>query len=43
MKPLAVVAPGIESGVLTAATVYDDVPTGGALSGFKNYGYSNKE
>jgi len=42
MKPLAVVAPGIESGVFTAATVYDDVPSGGALSGFKNYGYSNK-
>lgn len=33
MKPLAVVAPGIESGVLTAATVYDDVP----YKSYKNY------
>ena len=34
MKPLAVVAPGIDQRVMTAATVYDDVP----YKGFKNYG-----
>lgn len=33
MKPLAVVAPGIDSGVITAATVYDDVP----YKAYKNY------
>ena len=33
MKPLAVVAPGIDSGVITAATVYDDVP----YKTYKNY------
>lgn len=27
MKPLAAVAPGLENGVITAATVYDDSPT----------------
>ena len=27
MKPLAVIAPGLEAGVITAATVYDDSPT----------------
>lgn len=27
MKPLAVLAPGIDSGIITAATVFDDVPT----------------
>ena len=27
MKPLAVLAPGIDSGVITAGTVFDDVPT----------------
>ena len=26
MKPIAVVAPGIEKGLFTAATVYDDTP-----------------
>jgi len=41
MKPLAVVAPGIEKGVLTAATAYDDVPSG-SLSSFHNYGWNNK-
>ena len=35
MKPLAVVAPGIDKGVITAATVYDDVP----YKNFKNYNY----
>ena len=34
MKPLAVVAPGIDKGIMTAATVYDDVP----YSIYKNYG-----
>ena len=33
MKPLAVVAPGINKGIITAATVYDDVP----YSIYKNY------
>ena len=33
MKPLAVVAPGIDKGIITAATVYDDVP----YSIYKNY------
>lgn len=35
MKPLAVVAPGIDSGVITAASVFDDVP----YKNFKNYNY----
>ena len=35
MKPLAVVAPGINEGVITAGTVYDDVP----YKEFKNYNY----
>ena len=35
MKPLAVLAPGINSGVITAATVYDDVP----YKNYKNYNY----
>lgn len=35
MKPLAVVAPGIDEGVITAGTVYDDVP----YKNFKNYNY----
>ena len=33
MKPLAVVAPGIDKGIITAGTVYDDVP----YSIYKNY------
>ena len=33
MKPLAVVAPGIDSGAITAASVFDDVP----YQNFKNY------
>ncbi len=35
MKPLAVVAPGIDEGVITAASVFDDVP----YKDFKNYNY----
>ncbi len=35
MKPLAVVAPGIDKGVITAGTVYDDVP----YQNFKDYNY----
>jgi len=39
MKPLAVVAPGIDQGIITAATVFDDVPT--SFGGYtpKNYNY----
>lgn len=39
MKPLAVLVPGIDTGVITAATVYDDVPTtfGGGTYPVKNY------
>ena len=33
MKPLAVVAPGIDKGIITAASVFDDVP----FSIYKNY------
>ena len=35
MKPLAVVAPGINDGVITAGSVYDDVP----YKSYKNYNY----
>ena len=35
MKPLAVVAPGIDSGVITGASVFDDVP----YKTYKNYNY----
>lgn len=35
MKPLAVVAPGIDKGVITAGTVYDDAP----YQNFKDYNY----
>lgn len=39
MKPLAVLVPGIDTGTITAATVYDDVPTtfGGGTYPVKNY------
>lgn len=41
MKPLAVLCPGIDSGIITAATVYDDIPyTTGKYAGFKDYGNS---
>lgn len=36
MKPLSVVAPGIENGTITAASVYDDVP----YKNYKNYDWS---
>ncbi len=35
MKPIGVAAPGLESGTLTAATVYDDVSYGG----YNNFGH----
>lgn len=38
MKPLAVVAPGIDKGIFTAATVYDDVAVNsGPLAGFRDF------
>jgi len=38
MKPLAVVAPGIDKGLFTAATVYDDVAVNsGPLAGFRDF------
>ena len=37
MKPLAVVAPGLEKGLITAATVYADVPTTFGKYSPKNY------
>ena len=45
MKPLAVLVPGIENGTITAATVYDDVPTTfGGNYPVKNYaGYDGLE
>ena len=39
IKPLAVVTPGIDKGILTAATVYDDVPFSYGGTTFKNYNY----
>ena len=43
MKPLAVLCPGIEAGVVTAGKVYDDIPYySGKFANFKNYGYSYK-
>lgn len=40
-KPIAVVVPGIDSGILTAATGYDDISySSGKYAGYKNYGYS---
>ena len=42
MKPIGVAAPGLESGTLTAATVYDDTPFGGYNNfGFGYRGYTN--
>ena len=35
MKPLAVVAPGIDKGIITAGTVYDDAP----FKDYKNYNH----
>ena len=38
MKPLAVIVPGLGEGVITAASVYDDVPTSFGVGGkVKNY------
>ena len=39
IKPLAVLSPGINSGIITAATVYDDVPFSYGNTTFKNYNY----
>ena len=43
MKPLAVLVPGIEEGAITAASVFDDVPTtfAGGTYPVKNYGAYN--
>ena len=38
MKPLAVLAPGINSGIITAASVYDDIPFSYGGTNFKDYG-----
>lgn len=38
MKPIGVVAPGLETGALTAASVYDDSP----FQGFNNYDHSHR-
>ena len=43
IKPLAVVSPGIDKGIITAATVFDDISySSGPYQGFKNYGYAYK-
>ena len=40
MKPLAVIVPGLEEGLITAASVYDDVPTNfGGKTVVNYYGY----
>ena len=40
-KPIAVLCPGIDNGIITAGTVYDDIPySSGKYQGFKDYGYS---
>ena len=36
MKPIAVLAPGIDQGVITGATIFEDAP----FRGYKNYDYS---
>lgn len=41
MKPLAVLCPGIDNGIITAGSVFDDIPySTGKYAGYKNYGYS---
>ena len=42
MKPIAVLAPSIDSGIITAATIFDDNPTSFNNGTYepKNYGYS---
>lgn len=43
IKPIAVVAPGIDKGIITAATVFDDITySSGPYAGYKNYGYASK-
>ena len=43
MKPIAVLCPGIDQGIITAGSVYDDIPySSGKYEGFKNYGYAYK-
>lgn len=42
MKPLAVLAPGIDSGIITAGTCFDDVPTSFGAYSPKNSGYVYK-
>ncbi len=44
MKPLAVLAPAIDKGIITAATVFDDNPTSFNNGTYnpKNYGYTYK-
>lgn len=39
MKPIAVLAPGIQDGIITAATVYDDKATSFGNYRPKNYNY----
>lgn len=39
MKPLAVLVPGIDTGVITAASVFDDVPTSFGSYNPKNYNH----
>ena len=42
-KPLAVLCPGIDSGIITAGSVYDDIRyTSGKYANFKNYGHVYK-
>ena len=40
MKPLAVLAPGIDQGIITGASVFDDVRTSFGSYTPKNYGSS---
>lgn len=43
VKPLAVLCPGIDSGIITAGSVYDDIRyTSGKYANFKNYGHVYK-
>ena len=44
IKPISVYGPGIDSGIMTAATVFDDVPTFKYLSSSEEYtdGYGNE-
>jgi penicillin-binding protein 1A len=42
MKPIAVLAPAIDQGVITAATGYDDVSYSVGGTTFKNYDFSSK-